>query len=228
MQRYSRQDILINSIKKTEKNASDIFSDKKLVVIGCGGIGSVLCELLIRGGFRNLTIIDNDIIDETNLQRQIFFEEDIGTPKSKTLEKYLKKIDKKANINSILDVIDENNIEKYCINCDLIIDATDNFKTRKIINNFSIENKKDWQYNGAVKNSITTCIFYWKNNLFEKIFPKEVKDVKCCDVGVLSSTTFASASISFNEIIKYFLNIEENNMIRYNIWNHRVDKIKLK
>jgi len=221
--RYSRQEVL----PFIPKNFNKITKTKKIVLIGCGGIGSPLGELLVRGGFTNLILIDNDLIDETNLQRQVYFEDDVGEFKSQTLKNQLLKIDKSAKIQVLTKVIDRNNIDIICSNADLIIDATDNFETRKIINNYCIKNKKDWLFNGAIKTEIISCLFYGEYNLFSKVFRDDTKDESCCTLGVLASTTFTSASIAYNQVLKYFLNIKENKLIKFDIWNNRVFEIKL-
>jgi len=221
--RYIRQE----QLDFIPNNFSKIIKNKKLILIGCGGIGSPLAEILVRGGFLNLILIDNDTIEESNLNRQIFFEEDINKSKSKTLHKYLLKINKNAQITSHKIKIEQNNIEDYCKKSDLIIDATDNFKTRKIINKFCIQNKKDWIYNGAIKTEVISCIFFHKNNYFNKIFNPNLIEEKAKDVGILPSTTFLSATIAFNQILKYFLNIKENKLIKINSWNNQIFEINL-
>ena len=222
--RYSRQE----KLKFIPEDFSKTIKNKKIVVVGCGGIGSVLCELLVRGGFLNLTIIDNDLIDETNLQRQNFEEDDIGEFKSNALKEKLKKIDSKIKIEAICTFLDKDNISKICSGCNLIIDCTDNFETRQTINKYCIQNKKDWIYNGAIKTQFISCIFYSDDNQFQKIFSKKIEDEKCCDVGVLASTTFACACLCYNQTLKYFLKIKENKLIKYDLWKNELFKINLK
>jgi len=222
--RYIRQeqlDFIPKDLYKTTKN-------KKLILIGCGGIGSPLAEILTRGGFLNLTLIDFDKISESNLNRQIFFEEDINKNKSETLHKYLLKINKNAQIKSHNIEIDKDNINRYCKEADLIIDATDNFNIRKIINEFCVENQKDWIYNGAIKTQIISCIFYSQNNKFDKVFSSNLIEEKASDVGILPSTTFLAASTAFNQILKYFLGIKENKLVKINLWNNQIFEINLK
>ena len=91
--------------------------------------------------------------------------------------------------------------------CNLIIDATDNFKTRKIINDYCEENKISWLHTGAVKTEVIICLFNGEKKFFSKVFPKEIKDEECCEVGVLASTTFTAASFAYNEVLKFFIGI---------------------
>lgn len=222
--RYIRQE----QLKFIPKNFQKNIENKKIVLIGCGGIGSPLAELLVRGGFLNLTLIDYDKIDKTNLNRQIYFEKDIGRKKSFVLRDYLLEINENAKINVIGNEVNENNINNFCFDANLIIDATDNFEIRKLINKFSLENKKDWLYNGAVKTEVISCLFYFKENLFKKVFNSKIKNEKASDVGILPSTTFLSASLAFNQILKYFLNIKENKLIKLNLWTNQLFEVNLK
>jgi len=221
--RYSRQD----KISQLPTNFSQTIHKKNLIIVGCGGIGSPLSELLIRGGFLNLTIIDTDTIDETNLQRQTYTEQDINTKKTKALKKRLNAIDKKSNIKIINEKLTKTNINQICKNSDLILDCTDNFETRIIINNYCEKNKKNWIYSGAIKTEIISCLFIGEKQLFKKIFPKPIKNTSCSEVGVLASTTFASASLTYNQILKYFIGQTESTLIKLNLWTNQIFNIKL-
>lgn len=221
--KYSRQNIL----PFIPNNFDEIIKNKKIILIGCGGIGSPLAQLLIRGGFINLILVDNDLIDITNLQRQIYFKEDIGNYKSESLKKHLLKIDENSKIKVFNTFLDLTNIENICKDSDLIVDATDNFETRKIINNYCENNNKNWLYNGAIKTEIISCLFYGEDKLFLKVFKNEIKNESCCEFGVLASTTFTSASIAYNQILKYFIGIKENKLIKFDIWQNKFFEIKL-
>jgi len=222
--KYSRQE----KLDFIPNNFNKLINNKKIVIVGCGGVGSVLSEILVRGGFLSLVLIDNDIVDESNLARQIFFEEDIGEYKANSLEKYLIKINKNVKITKILGLLDEKNINNICKDTNLIVDASDNFKIRKIINEFCEKNNKDWIYNGAIRAEVVSCLFRGEDKLFNKIFPKEIIDERCCEVGVLSSTTYLSASLAYNKILKYFLGIEDKTLIKVNLWSNKLFNIKIK
>jgi len=222
--RYSRQE----KLEFIHKNFQESIKNKKIVLIGCGGVGSVLGQLLVRGGFLDIVLVDNDIIDETNLQRQIFAEENIGESKSVALKENLEKIDRNVNLKVFNTIIDESNIDKICRNSGIIVDATDNFETRRLINEYCEEKEKTWLYNGAVKTEVMSCLFRGEDKLFNKIFPQNVANISCCDVGVLASTTFTSASIAYNQILKYFLGEKCDKLIKYDLWENKVHEVKIK
>lgn len=219
--RFSRQDVVFEKF-----NVSEVLKNKKIVIIGCGAIGSVLVELLVRSGAENLTLIDSDLVDETNLQRQIYVEEDIGKIKVKALKEKATRINSKANINIICELINKDNSEKL-IEYDIIIDCTDNFEARKIINSFCEQNNKDWIYNAAIGKSFVSCIFFYEDKLFGKVFPYKVNNQDNCESGILGSTIFASASLVFNQILKYFTQKRKSVLIKYDFWENKVSKIKI-
>lgn len=222
--RYSRQDAL----NQLPNNFSKTIHNKKIIIVGCGGIGSPLSELLVRGGFQHLTLLDTDLVDQTNLQRQTFIESNVGTPKTLSLNQRLTQIDSNSNITIINDTLNSENINQICKDSDLILDCTDNFETRILINEFCEQNKKDWIYSGAVKTQIISCLFLGETKLFKKVFPKPVIDESCCEVGVLASTTFASASLTYNQVLKYFIGQKEQILIKQDLWTNQLFTIKIK
>jgi len=183
--------------------------------------------LLARGGFTQITLVDTDFVDETNLQRQIFIEKDIGSLKSETLKKRVSKINSKLKYSSIPTLITKNNIGEICCNSDLIVDATDNFDTRRLINIFCEKEEKCWLYVGAVKSEVVCCLFNGKDKKFNKIFPKRVKEESCCSVGVLGSTTFCAASLAYNQILKFFLKEENGEFIKFDLWTNKLHVVKV-
>ena len=93
----SRQDLFLQS-KGFERTT---FAKKKIILVGCGGIGSVLAELLVRGGFSDLILLDGDVVDESNLQRQIFCSQSVGKNKALALLKRLLCINNKLKVEAV-------------------------------------------------------------------------------------------------------------------------------
>ena len=216
-----------NKVNFLPDNFNEIISDKKICIIGCGGIGSILSEILIRGGFNNLVLVDFDLINKSNLGRQNFLEKDIGKSKCLKLTDYLYLINPNINIESFNTKLTKININEILEDSDLIVDCTDNFESRNLINEYCEKNNKTWIYNGAIKAEVSSCIFNGKDKLFDKVF-KNIENEKTYDVGVLSSTTFLAGSLAYNNICKYFLNINENKLIKINLWNNKLFKVNLK
>ncbi|RLI71304.1 adenylyltransferase [Candidatus Heimdallarchaeota archaeon] len=112
----------------------------RVVVVGCGGLGSVTAVQLTSLGVGFLRIVDGDVVEISNLQRQTLYrEEDIGKPKADVAEAFLKKLNPDIQIEKVGEYLSEENIEKITSEVDFIIDAVDNFKTRYLLNRIAIE-----------------------------------------------------------------------------------------
>ncbi|MHA1986298.1 MAG: HesA/MoeB/ThiF family protein [Promethearchaeota archaeon] len=138
-ERYSRQ---IVSPKIGEKGQEKI-SNTRVLQIGAGGLGSPFALFLTAAGIGELTIIDNDVVDISNLQRQILYNEtQIGKDKVNSAKDVLSKLNSDVEINTHKDYVDEKSIIKYLkeINYDFIVDCSDNFKTKFLVNQIAVEN----------------------------------------------------------------------------------------
>jgi adenylyltransferase/sulfurtransferase len=217
------------------KNKNLILNNKhkklKIIIIGAGGTGSNIAELLVRGGFENISIIDKDKVDNSNIERQNFISKDVGKYKVTCLKKRLNKINKNINIKTFKLYLNSKNIsilKEY----DIIIDATDNFETRKLINNFSYEFNKVWIYSGTIKSeAICSVIKYDSKNDYIKIknllFDNK-ENISSNDVGILPSSTYLIASIIYIKLLKYILLNEKNNILKIDLWNEEIHKLKFK
>jgi adenylyltransferase/sulfurtransferase len=146
--RYSRQ-ILLPPIGP-EGQAR--LGRSRVVVVGCGGLGSVLSQLMVRMGVGRVTVIDGDRPDITNLHRQIFFDEaDVaaGHPKAQSACEKLRRINSRAEVVGIAERLDAANADRLLAGHEVILDGTDNLRTRYLLNEWSIANDIPWIY-GAV------------------------------------------------------------------------------
>lgn len=138
-ERYSRQIISPLIGEKGQEKLSNL----KILQIGAGGLGSPFALYLIAAGIRELTIIDNDTVDISNLQRQILYgERHIGTVKVDSAKEVLSNLNSEVKINANKDFVDENSIMRYLkeVDYDFIVDCSDNFKTKFLVNQIAIEN----------------------------------------------------------------------------------------
>ncbi|MFW9879437.1 MAG: ThiF family adenylyltransferase [Candidatus Thorarchaeota archaeon] len=139
MERYSRQIIS----PEIGENGQEKISKLKILQIGCGGLGSPFSLYLTAAGINELTIIDNDVLDISNLQRQILYNESqIGKDKVNSAKNVLSKLNSDVQINVYKDYIDEDSIKKYLKekDYDFVVDCSDNFKTKFLVNKIAIEN----------------------------------------------------------------------------------------
>jgi molybdopterin/thiamine biosynthesis adenylyltransferase len=224
-----RQNIFLKSkFKNFDKN---IF-ENKILIVGCGGVGSNLLKNLVQSGFTNLVVIDNDIIDTTNLSRQFFFQSQIGKFKVEEIKNNLNLITENNNIKIFKEILNKENYKKICENVNLIIDTTDNISSRFLIEEISQNLKIDWIYSGAIKDESIICQFYYKDNskYFKKIFPNknDFENEKCSEIGVLNSSVNITSSLILNQIFNYFLNKKENKLLKYNGLNNTFFEVNLK
>jgi len=137
-ERYSRQ-IISPSIGEV---GQEKISKIRVFQVGAGGLGSPFALYLTAAGIKELTIIDNDVLDTSNLQRQILYNEtQVGEDKVKSVKKVLSNLNSDVKINTYKDYLDENSIEKYIqeTQYDFIVDCSDNFDTKFLVNKIAVK-----------------------------------------------------------------------------------------
>src|SRR5688572_6901933 len=127
--------------------------DSRVLICGCGALGSVLANTLARAGVGHLRLVDRDFVELNNLQRQVLYDEqDVaeGLPKAAAAERRLKQINSQIEIEAIVTDVDHTNIESLLQGVHLILDGTDNFETRFLLNDASLRFNIPWVYGGCV------------------------------------------------------------------------------
>ena len=213
IERYSRQIILKNIGALGQKK----IIKSKVLIIGMGGLGCPAAEFLTRAGVGVLGVIDSDNVDLSNIHRQSLFDmDDLKKPKVDAAKKKLKKINPKTKINSHKLILSQKNFNNVVNEYDYIVDATDNFKTKYLINDFcKISNK--FLVTGAIskfdghiftfdfKNKKTPCI---RSFFQEDQIPDDI--LNCEYEGILGTVAGIVGTIQANEILKKILNIGKN------------------
>ena len=191
----------------------ELLNTKHIAIIGLGGIGCPLAQYLSTSGIGTITLIDSDIIEETNLQRQVLYTGlDIGKYKVDIASTKIKKMNPKLNVfTSKLRFCKDTS--KIIRNVDMVIDATDNFSTRTAINAATIKYKKPLIMGAAIEMQGQISVFRndhkdmpCYNCLYSDI---EDQATSCINQGVLSSLTGAVGSILATEAIKVLLSMSE-------------------
>ncbi|MFQ5963419.1 MAG: ThiF family adenylyltransferase [Candidatus Scalinduaceae bacterium] len=205
LDRYSRQ-ILLRHIG-TERQRE--LTKSNAVVIGCGALGSVSSSYLTRAGVGHIKIIDRDFIEENNLQRQILFDEvDIkeNLPKAIAAQKKLQKINTKINIEGIVADVNYANIEELTKGADIILDGTDNFETRFLVNDICVKDNIPWIYGACIESKgLTMNIIPSKTPCLRCIFetlPQMGTFPTCDSAGIIGTIASIIASIQVTEAIK--------------------------
>ena len=123
------------------------------LILGCGALGSMAAELLARAGVGHLVIADRDIVELTNLQRQVLFDEqDVADamPKAEAARRRIAHINSQVRVTAIVDDLNHGNIARYAAGVDVLVDGLDNFETRYLANDFAVKHGVAYIYGGAV------------------------------------------------------------------------------
>ena len=210
IKRFSRQIILKNIGTLGQKK----IIQSKVLIIGMGGLGCPVAEFLTRAGVGYLGIIDSDKVELSNIHRQSLYNiEDLKKSKVLVAKKKLKKINSKTKISCHEIRLNENNLRKLIKEYDYVVDGSDNFKTKFLVNDFCKVSKK-FLVTGAIskfdghiftfdfRNKKTPCI----RSFFQE---KEISDeiLNCEQEGILGTVAGIIGTIQANEILKKILNI---------------------
>jgi len=207
--RYSRQIIL----KKIGVAGQKKLLKSSVLIVGAGGLGSPVAIYLAASGIGKIGIVDKDKIEISNLSRQILFSmNDIGKNKSSAAINKLKKINSGIKLKSFNKKLTKKNINKIANNFDLIVDGSDNFRTRFLINDYCLKNKKILisgaisKFDGQVYTfnfkKITPCLRCFMPNM-----PTDLDVDNCEYEGVIGALAGIVGSIQANEVIKEILGI---------------------
>ncbi len=125
-----------------------------MAIIGCGALGTVAADNLARAGVGHLILIDRDVVELNNLQRQtLFSEEDVGRPKAIAAAERLGKVNSAIKVEPAIKDINHTNVEEVVRSVDLVLDGTDNFHTRLVVNDACVKHGIPWIYAAAVGTS---------------------------------------------------------------------------
>ncbi len=228
--KFSKQIIL----KKFGITGQKKIKSSKVLVVGMGGLGCPLSIYLASLGVGTIGIVDNDKVELSNLNRQIFYStKDIGKFKIDIAKKKIKAINNKTNIKSFNTRLDKNNIEKIIKNFDIVCDGTDNFKTRLLINDSSLKQKKIL---------ISAAVSGFDGHIFKFNFNRKTPCYRCympeiplqnnnCETeGVTPTITGIIGTLQANEVLNSILNFKSNmekKMIVFNSIEMNFRKINL-
>ena len=213
LEKYSRQIILKNIGVLGQKK----ILNSKVLIIGMGGLGCSVAEFLTRSGIGVLGIVDNDLISISNIHRQSLYDQkDLSKSKVKIAEKKLKNINTKTKINTYNFRLDKKNFIKIIRNYDYVVDGTDNFETKFLINDISLKYKK-FLVTGAISKfdgHIFSFNFNNKKNPCLRCFYQEktiADDVLNCEYeGILGTVAGVIGTMQANEVLKNILKIGQS------------------
>lgn len=231
-ERYSRQ-ILFPGIGA---EGQERLADARAVIVGCGATGSALTSLLARAGVGYLRIIDRDYVEPSNLQRQGLFDE---ADAAEALPKAIAAARKIASFNSEIVVephvadLTPDNADDLLSNVQLILDGTDNFETRYLINDYAVMHRIPWIYTAAVGSyGVAMNIIPGETACLACIFPDSPAGVvETCDTsGVLNTAVNEVASVSATEALKFFVGAQDmlrETLLSVDLWTNERSEIRV-
>ncbi len=180
-----------------------------VVIVGCGAIGANIANVLVRAGVGHVRIVDRDYIELDNLQRQVLFdEEDIekGLPKAIAAAEKLRKVNSQVEVEPLVGDVNYLNVEEIIAGMDLVLDGTDNFETRYLINDACVKHRIPWIYGGAVASyGMSMTIIPYQTPCLRCLFaqaPAPGTTPTCDTVGILASVPAVIGAIEAGEAIK--------------------------
>lgn len=232
-ERYSRQ-ILFAAIGK---NGQEKLLDSRVLLIGCGALGAAQAESLARAGIGHLRIVDRDFVEFSNLQRQTLFSESDAKqrlPKAVAAKRRIAEINSEITTEEIVADVNRSNIESFIKDCDLILDGTDNFQTRYLINDAAIKHEKTWIYGAAVSSyGVTMTIRPDKTPCLRCVFeemPPAGSAATCETTGVIQPIISIVAAVQVAEALKILTGKFDklhNCLMQFDAWENEWRKIKL-
>ncbi len=232
-ERYSRQ-ILFPGIGK---KGQEKLLESRVLLVGCGALGAAQAESLARAGVGRLRIVDRDFVEFSNLQRQTLFGESDARerlPKAVAAKKRIAEINSEIKVEEIVADVNYSNVESLVADCDLILDGTDNFQTRYLLNDAAIKSGKSWIYGAAVSSyGVTMTIRPDKTPCLRCIFeemPPAGSAATCDTAGVIQPIISVVAAVQVSEALKFLTgNFDKlhNCLMQFDVWENEWRKIKL-
>lgn len=233
LDRYSRQ-MRVPGIGKAGQQR---IMASRVTLCGVGALGTVLANTLVRAGVGFVRVIDRDFVEPSNLQRQVLFDESDVTnnlPKAEAAAVKLQQINSSVTVEPIVADINRTNIEDFCRDSDLILDGSDNFEVRYLINDVAIKLGKPWVYGGAVgSEGMTMTIIPGETPCLQCVFEKSPGpgEVGTCETaGVLAPIVSIVASLQATEALKLLAGKKDainRELFVINVWENTTRRVKV-
>ena len=237
-ERYSRQ-ILFDKIGESGQQR---LLDSSVVIVGCGALGTALANLLVRAGVGRLRIVDRDFVEPSNLQRQTLFEESDARealPKAVAAERRLRAINSGVSVEGIIADVSPRNVLELLSGFALILDGTDNFETRFLLNDAAIHLNVPWIYAAVVasygvtltvrpgETACLACALESESGTGSE--PTGTEDT-CDTIGVLGAAAGVIASIEAAEAIKLLAGKSEaagGRLTSFDVWSGKFQSVRV-
>ena len=229
MNRYSRQIVLDRIGKKGQER----LGSSSATVVGLGALGTVIADLFARAGVGHLRLIDRDVVELVNLQRQILYEEeDVGLPKAMRAAERLRRVNSSIEIEGLAKDVSHANVLEMIGGSDLVMDGTDNLETRFLLNEACLEKGIPWVYGGAIGTEGRAMAIAPKKTACFRCFtrgpPPPGLLPTCETAGILNSVASATASIQVTEGVKLLLGQEPSgHLLVLDGWTQELLRVRI-
>jgi molybdopterin/thiamine biosynthesis adenylyltransferase len=223
--RYSRQELFAGLGPEGQAR----LRRARVLVVGVGALGSALAEMMARAGVGALTVVDRDFVEESNLQRQSLFEEqdaEAGLPKAVAAEAKLRRINGGVAVRGLVADVSADNVLGFVSESDLVLDGTDNFETRFLVNDACLKTRVPWIYGAcvgsyglalAVRPSVSPCL-----RCIVRDRPAPGSGETCDTVGVVAPIVHVVAGVQAAEALKLLGGREEDllpGLVTVDLWS---------
>jgi molybdopterin-synthase adenylyltransferase len=231
-ERYSRQ-ILFKGIGVKGQAR---LAKARVAIVGCGATGSALASLLARAGVGWIRIIDRDYVEPSNLQRQVLFDEQDAAeslPKAIAAARKIKTFNSEIEVDAHAADLTPDNIEEMLESAQIVLDGTDNFETRYLINDYAVSKGVPWIYTAAVGSyGVVMNVLPSDTACLACVFPDSPTGmVETCDTsGILNSAVNLAASFSATEAIKYLVGAKDKirrTLLSFDVWTNDRSEISV-
>jgi adenylyltransferase/sulfurtransferase len=233
LERYSRQ-ILFDGIGEAGQRR---LLGSRAVIIGCGALGTAQAESLARAGVGRLLMVDRDFVEASNLQRQTMFTERDARerlPKAVACVNHLALINSEIRAEAEIADVNHSNVERIIEGCDVVLDGTDNFATRYLINDACVKHQINWIYGAAVGSyGVTMTVRPHETPCLRCIFeeaPPAASAPTCDTAGVIMPIISVVAAVQVSEALKLLTEQVDKlhrSLMQFDVWNNEWRRIKL-
>ena len=229
-ERYSRQELFqgVGEVGQTRLRAA------RIAIVGCGATGSAVASLLARAGVGTIRIIDRDYVEPSNLQRQTLFDEADAReslPKAIAAARKISAFNSDVVVDAQVADLTPSNVESLLEGSALVLDGTDNFETRYLVNDYAVKHGVPWIYAAAVGSyGVTLNVLPGRTACLACIFPDSPSGaVETCETsGILNSAVSLIASIEATEAIKFLIGAEKKlrrTLLSWDVWENETAEL---
>ncbi len=206
-------------------------------IVGCGALGCMQASLLVRAGVGNVRLIDRDVVEETNLHRQILFDDEDARrclPKAVAAAEKLRRANPTVNVEGLVDDLSPSSIDALLDGSDVVLDGTDNFETRLLLNDWCVKTGTPWSYGACVGSyGLTFPIVPGETACLRCVFPAPPPpgaNATCDTAGIIAPVATLVASLQVAEVLKILSGAREKvtrGIVAVDVWENRLESVQL-